>query len=158
MDDHCKQYPSNTAPAGYTCPTCCSALFPPSNLVSPVADVLRTVLMNRPWAREGLGLPLLPFDPTDNQSSQGEAISSSLKETPVNYSVVNVETDTPNTFHRNEPGTTKVQPYPSLIKILSDFFYILEHSVQLYKIHLKFSGVIFRYVYIYFQNSLRLVR
>ena len=104
LDDHCKQFPSNTAPAGYTCPTCCSALFPPSNLVSPVADVLRTVLTNRPWAREGLGLPLLPFDPTDNESNRGEAAPPSMKEIPTNYSVVNVEADSPNTFHRNEPG------------------------------------------------------
>jgi len=103
LDDHCKQFPSNTAPAGYTCPTCCSALFPPSNLVSPVADVLRTVLTNRPWAREGLGLPLLPFDPTDNESNRGEAAPPSMKEIPTNYSVVNVEADSPNTFHRNEP-------------------------------------------------------
>nr|CAG4642700.1 EOG090X0ASS [Evadne anonyx] len=120
LDDHCKQYPSNTAPAGYTCPTCCSALFPPSNLVSPVADVLRTVLMNRPWARDGLGLPLLPFEPTDNESSRGEAISSSLKETPANYSIVNVETDTPNTFHRNEPVLYVKKTTPLLTDSASD--------------------------------------
>lgn len=111
LDDHYKQFPSNTAPAGYTCPTCCSSLFPPSNLVSPVADVLRTVLTNRPWAREGLGLPLLPFDSTDNESSRGKVISSPLKEAPTNYSVVNVEADTPNTFHRNEPGNKRANQH-----------------------------------------------
>jgi len=112
LDEHCKQYPANTAPAGYSCPACSSALFPPSNLVSPVADVLRTVLTNRPWAREGLGLPLLPFDSTERETSQTKVEEvvkevAPTKEKSPTYSVVNVEADTSNTFHRNEPGKRK---------------------------------------------------
>ncbi|GLH02186.1 hypothetical protein R5R35_012139 [Gryllus longicercus] len=51
--------PPTTAPAGYTCPSCKVGLFPASNLVSPVADVLREKLAGVNWARAGLGLPLL---------------------------------------------------------------------------------------------------
>ena len=51
--------PSDTAPAGYTCPTCMECIFPPDNLVSPVADQLRETLKEVNWARAGLGMPLL---------------------------------------------------------------------------------------------------
>lgn len=53
--------PRTTAPAGYQCPSCASPVFPPSNLVSPVADVLREKLAGVNWARAGLGLPLVSF-------------------------------------------------------------------------------------------------
>ncbi|KAF0301436.1 Zinc finger protein-like 1 [Amphibalanus amphitrite] len=53
------QLPANTAPAGYRCPCCPAPLFPPANMVSPVADVLREQLQKVNWARAGLGLPLL---------------------------------------------------------------------------------------------------
>nr|CAG4641927.1 EOG090X0ASS [Eurycercus lamellatus] len=104
LDSHCRQYPSNTAPAGYVCPSCSSPIFPASNLVSPVADVLRNVLTSRPWAREGLGLPLLPFD---NSIEPSPPDVHQVKPTPAKkegppYSVVNVE-DSSNTFHRSEP-------------------------------------------------------
>lgn len=108
LDAYCKQYPINTAPAGYACPACSSPIFPASNLVSPVADVLRNALANRPWAREGLGLPLLPFE---NSMDSSPAEPHQIKAAPVkqldsvdNFTVaVNVENDTSNTFHRNEP-------------------------------------------------------
>ncbi|KAL4717908.1 hypothetical protein ACJJTC_001326 [Scirpophaga incertulas] len=54
--------PRTTAPAGYQCPSCATPVFPPSNLVSPVADVLREKLAGVNWARAGLGLPLLSED------------------------------------------------------------------------------------------------
>lgn len=54
-----RKLPRTTAPAGYQCPSCQSALFPPSNLVSPVADVLREKLAGVNWARAGLGLSLV---------------------------------------------------------------------------------------------------
>ena len=34
-------------------------MFPPENQVSPVADQLRKVLSDAPWARVGLGLPVV---------------------------------------------------------------------------------------------------
>ena len=42
MSQNCKFF--STAPAGYTCPCCSSPIFPPDNLVSPVADKLRQIL------------------------------------------------------------------------------------------------------------------
>jgi len=59
LHKHFSELPPNTAPAGYVCPACSAPLFPPSNLVSPVADQLRRVLKDVNWARAGLGLPLL---------------------------------------------------------------------------------------------------
>lgn len=122
MDAYCKQYPINTAPAGYACPACSSPIFPASNLVSPVADVLRNALANRPWAREGLGLPLLPFE---NSMDSSPAEPHQIKAAPVkqldsvdNFTVaVNVENDTSNTFHRNEPGIE-----PNTFLIIYQFF------------------------------------
>ncbi|KAM4620536.1 zinc finger protein-like 1 isoform 2-T2 [Polymixia lowei] len=51
--------PLHTAPAGYQCPTCQGPVFPPSNLASPVADMLKEQLSSVNWARAGLGLPLI---------------------------------------------------------------------------------------------------
>ena len=59
LNDYAKQLPSHTAPAGYTCPSCNTGVFPPSNMVSPVAQSLREVLTKVNWARAGLGLPLV---------------------------------------------------------------------------------------------------
>lgn len=59
LDHFCRQLPPTTAPRGYTCPSCKNPLFPPANLVSPVADVLKEKLAGVNWARAGLGLPLL---------------------------------------------------------------------------------------------------
>lgn len=62
LDHYARQLPSNTAPAGYTCPTCNAGIFPHSNLVSPVADKLIERLSEVNWARTGLGLPLVKCD------------------------------------------------------------------------------------------------
>lgn len=59
LDQFARQLPPTTAPAGYMCPSCKVGLFPASNLVSPVADVLREKLAGVNWARTGLGLPLV---------------------------------------------------------------------------------------------------
>uniref|UniRef100_A0A1B6DE59 Zinc finger protein-like 1 homolog n=3 Tax=Clastoptera arizonana TaxID=38151 RepID=A0A1B6DE59_9HEMI len=59
LDHYARKLPSTTAPAGYKCPTCQEPLFPKTNLVSPVGDVLRQKLAGVNWARVGLGLPLL---------------------------------------------------------------------------------------------------
>lgn len=59
LDKYARSLPEDTAPAGYTCPACQDCIFPPENLVSPVAETLREVLKDVNWARAGLGLPLL---------------------------------------------------------------------------------------------------
>lgn len=59
LDQYAKQLPATIAPAGYTCPTCNSPIFPSSNLVSPVADILCQKFETVNWGRIGLGLPLV---------------------------------------------------------------------------------------------------
>ncbi|XP_054733350.1 zinc finger protein-like 1 homolog [Anastrepha obliqua] len=54
--------PANTTPRGHQCPICETEIFPNSNLVSPVADALKTYLSQANWGRNGLGLSLLPND------------------------------------------------------------------------------------------------
>ncbi|CAL1547464.1 unnamed protein product [Lymnaea stagnalis] len=59
LNQFAQRLPAQTAPAGYTCPTCSACIFPQSNLVSPVADAVRILLQQVNWARAGLGLPLI---------------------------------------------------------------------------------------------------
>ena len=68
--------------------------------------MLRSVLANRPWAREGLGLPLLPYDNTiDSSPPETHQVKiAAVKKEATNYSVVNVEGEVSNAVHRNEPG------------------------------------------------------
>ncbi|XP_017305281.1 zinc finger protein-like 1 homolog [Diaphorina citri] len=75
LNHYARQLPSTTAPAGYKCPQCKTGLFPPNNLVSPVADVLREKLSSVNWARVGLGLPLLN-DEVEHKPSMTSAAKS----------------------------------------------------------------------------------
>lgn len=59
LNDLAARLPLHTAPAGYQCPTCQGPVFPPSNLASPVADMLKEQLSSVNWARAGLGLPMI---------------------------------------------------------------------------------------------------
>ncbi|KAM9788740.1 zinc finger protein-like 1 [Neosynchiropus ocellatus] len=59
LNNLASRLPLHTAPAGYQCPSCQGPVFPPSNLASPVADVLKEQLSSVNWARAGLGLPLI---------------------------------------------------------------------------------------------------
>uniref|UniRef100_A0A0B8RW99 Zinc finger protein-like 1 n=1 Tax=Philothamnus irregularis TaxID=1899461 RepID=A0A0B8RW99_9SAUR len=59
LNEMANQLPQNTAPAGYQCPSCQGPVFPPTNLVSPVASALREKLSTVNWARAGLRLPLI---------------------------------------------------------------------------------------------------
>lgn len=100
LDHYSRHLPATTAPAGYTCPSCRTALFPPHNLVSPVADVLREKLAGVNWARAGLGLPLLSEDrevkpilpPAGHNSNR---VSASPSPTSSQYSVVHVDEQSP---------------------------------------------------------------
>lgn len=59
LNNLASRLPIHTAPAGYQCPTCQGPMFPPSNLASPIADMLKEQLSSVNWARAGLGLPLV---------------------------------------------------------------------------------------------------
>jgi hypothetical protein len=60
LDQQQKSLPANTV---YSCPKCNVAIFPPPNLVSPVADILRAWLSNVNWAKTELNLnmPIVSF-------------------------------------------------------------------------------------------------
>jgi hypothetical protein len=83
LDEYFRSLPSHTAPDGYTCPTCRTCVFPPTNLVSPVADHVRKKIANASWAKQ---VPILSSDePSIHQDKQ-----QSLMETEKNgYVIVN---------------------------------------------------------------------
>jgi len=51
LDQYAKSFPSNTAPAGYTCPICTTGVVPPRNQAGPVADSARIQLSRLAWSR-----------------------------------------------------------------------------------------------------------
>lgn len=59
LNDQQAALPNNTAPGGRVCPSCSSHIFPPSNLVSPVADVLRNRLREVTWGQDEFTLNLV---------------------------------------------------------------------------------------------------
>lgn len=62
---------------------CADHVFPPANLISPVADVLRSLLGQVNWGRSELGLPLLAGEQHQRQPlSQLSASSSSSSVRP----------------------------------------------------------------------------
>ncbi|XP_018592697.2 zinc finger protein-like 1 [Scleropages formosus] len=99
LNELATRLPLHTAPAGYQCPSCQGPVFPPSNLASPVADVLREQLSSVNWARAGLGLPLIEetgnsqentsFDVTDyNNWSSFDASAAQTASTSSNQSFI----------------------------------------------------------------------
>lgn len=68
--------PNNTAPGGYTCPTCYDHIIPAANLISPVADVLRSRLEKTTWGRdEFVGTTIT--DDSVNKSNMASSSNSS---------------------------------------------------------------------------------
>lgn len=85
VDKFARQLPDNTAPAGYVCPTCSTGIFPTTNVISPVADVLRQSLSRLTWAQTGLGhLPLQDLSQELHSHSTGSLNDSSNGHEQVN--------------------------------------------------------------------------
>lgn len=61
LNKYAEEMPANTAPAGYSCPSCNVCIFPQENMVAPVAEKLRDYLTEVNWGRNGLGLPVVGF-------------------------------------------------------------------------------------------------
>jgi hypothetical protein len=94
LNEYFHSFPNHTAPDGYTCPTCHTCIFPTSNLVSPVADHLRSKLSTVNWANR---LPIL----SSNESNVNQDKQPLLTETEKNgYVIVNP------TLSGNNPGRT----------------------------------------------------
>lgn len=86
LNEYFRSFPNHTAPDGYTCPTCHTCVFPPPNLVSPVADQVRAKLSTVNWANR---LPILSI----NESSTNLEKQGLLTETENNgYVIVNPAT------------------------------------------------------------------
>ncbi|XP_055948864.1 zinc finger protein-like 1 homolog [Argiope bruennichi] len=68
-----------TPQEGYTCPVCNGCIFPPSNVVSPVAEALRNALLNVNWARVGLGYPAIENNLLDESSHSNNVQFSPLR-------------------------------------------------------------------------------
>ncbi|XP_063957596.1 zinc finger protein-like 1 homolog [Lytechinus pictus] len=118
LDAYARNFPSNTAPAGYTCPTCNVSIFPSPNMISPVAETLRKYLATVNWARAGLGLSLIEEPKKDipayTQSTLPAATQSfdSIPATsPTAIAVVSPQQAAPAPVSRGSYGqTTRPQP------------------------------------------------
>jgi hypothetical protein len=88
LDKYASELPATTAPAGYQCPKCKECIFPPSNLVSPVVDILRNKLEATSWARVGLGQSLLEIGDSTladiDDAGQASTIEINNREKPIN--------------------------------------------------------------------------
>ncbi|KAF5297077.1 hypothetical protein FQA39_LY02657 [Lamprigera yunnana] len=134
LDSYSRQLPATTAPAGYTCPSCRSGLFPAPNLVSPVADVLKEKLAGVNWARAGLGLPLLSED-REVQPSATQILTTAPSASispPSSHSIVHV--DEPGAFSRgvNETFQAPARRLFQDVKENSDYV-SLDHDDDKYK-------------------------
>ena len=89
LDQYFRSFPSHTAPDGYTCPTCHTCIFPPKNLVSPVADHVREKLASVNWATSLSSL-------ATNDSSTHPDKQKSITQTEKNgYVIVNSSASEP---------------------------------------------------------------
>lgn len=119
LNGHAAQLPANTAPAGYTCPTCHSGIFPQSNMATPVADTLRTLLQQVNWARAGLGLPLIdepefPPPPAPGRLEKDDPSLSQPSMTSTPFKADNSTGSTPTTTSANHTRpSAQVPPYTS---------------------------------------------
>ncbi|KAH7939904.1 hypothetical protein HPB52_018886 [Rhipicephalus sanguineus] len=79
LDEYCKRMPKTTAPAGYGCPSCGSAIVPASHIESPVADALNVLLKAASWANASPSIPEIPQQkqPSGPQGDVHEASASS---------------------------------------------------------------------------------
>ncbi|XP_022333984.1 zinc finger protein-like 1 homolog [Crassostrea virginica] len=110
LNQYAQQFPANTAPAGYTCPTCNAGIFPPQNMVSPVADKLKSLLSTVNWARAGLGLPLIdgPQEPSLPPPQASPLVSQSNESSTIKSEANLVTQNTPQK-HAHQ-GTTPFSP------------------------------------------------
>jgi len=76
LNERQEALPPNTAPSGHSCPSCNTCIFPPQNLVSPVADSLRIWLSQVSWGRNELNMPMFleekEFPPKPSSKSQSQ--------------------------------------------------------------------------------------
>ncbi|KAL1487049.1 hypothetical protein MTO96_008353 [Rhipicephalus appendiculatus] len=84
LDEYCKRMPKTTAPAGYGCPSCGSAIVPAINIESPVADALNVLLKSASWANASPSIPEMPQQkqPSGPQGDSRQASASAANTAP----------------------------------------------------------------------------
>ncbi|KAI1719467.1 zinc finger protein-like 1 like protein [Ditylenchus destructor] len=107
------QLPNTTAPAGYKCPSCLDVVFPTTNQSSPVVDLLRSKLETVNWARNGLGLQILP------ELESNSMTNSNLRPNASNFK--SPQAEFPKT-ERSNRGSFSVNIEGSVESSLSDPF------------------------------------
>jgi len=108
LNEYFRSFPNHTAPDGYTCPTCHTCVFPPSNLVSPVADHVRAKLSTVNWANR---LPIL----SPNESIINQEKQALLTETENNgYVIVDPTISVNNGGHLGGIGGLSHHPHRSI--------------------------------------------
>lgn len=120
LDEYFRSLPNHTAPDGYTCPICKAGLFPPANLVSPVADRLRAKLTQAAWANRFLSLS---FSESSNSSEKQPLLTETenngyviVNSTPAAAAQTRIETSSGLSHHPHRtidlpeiPRTEKVK-------------------------------------------------
>jgi hypothetical protein len=102
LNNHFAQLPPTTAPAGFKCPICSAGIFPAENQAGPVAEALREKLRLAPWARVGLGLPLIEEENEESENNNNDSDSNKTWDAPDTFNPVNnriaspLSTSTPN--------------------------------------------------------------
>jgi len=105
LNSHFAKLPPTTAPAGYKCPITGDPLFPAENQAGPVAEALREKLRQAPWARVGLGLPLIEEENEELEANNDDKNNNDTNNTwdapdtfnPVNNRIASpLSTSTPN--------------------------------------------------------------
>lgn len=82
LDERESGLPNNTAPGGHTCPTCYDQIIPPTNLISPVADVLRVRLKKTTWGRdEFVGTSILDHSINKPNNTAQQPSNSTVSQT-----------------------------------------------------------------------------
>lgn len=108
LDDHCQRMPKHTAPAGFGCPTCGSAIVPASNIDSPVADALQVLLKAASWANAGPSLPEIPqqkqaagLQQGDHSGTNPSPVKSASQHSQQQWRVQNASSGAAPVLHSN---------------------------------------------------------
>ena len=112
LDAYFRSFPSNTAPDGYTCPTCHTSVFPPANLVSPVADQVRRKLTTASWAAR---LPI--SSSTTTTTAAAAAANEPLNQQDKQHSLIETEKNgyvivNPTVSANSSIGTSGLSHHP----------------------------------------------
>lgn len=130
LDKYAQELSANTAPAGYQCPKCKEGIFPPSNIVSPVVDILKRKLETTNWSRVGLGQSLLNIKENLNIDEQNNNeieykeekinIANSPEDEANGFIIVNEHNKKTIVDEKSETSQNTLKPFKSSTKVKSN--------------------------------------